>query len=422
MLKRVKRTMSAFVAGAMVFSTCQTAMAEQLPPVAIQIDGALAENLTTAPFIENNYVYISSDDAKAIFGKDFNSDENVSLRKVAEESGYTVGWDAINRTAIAVNKDKLLDSIGDFTIMDKYNEYSQQFNEKNYAIEGSFTFDINMSDLEGTVKIPVDGNGTITGLTSGNKAEMAIDINFDFSALADSLGEDVSSINLNNITVEYKMDLDSGLIYFHSAELQTALGVSADAWLSIDLQQILNLSGTDLNIADLMKKVQNGSYKDLVKTQVDAMSFNNVGDYEVAKSALSLFSDDTFTKNGNTYTSKSVVGNSEAGLSENTLILTVNDNDKVIAYSVTSKASVSNLISMEITASTDADLNSTAKLNYSIPGLVEMNMDMGMKYTETNDVTTGTVDENTEVIDLMGLLLASLTQAQMDISPSVTAE
>ena len=280
----------------------------------------------------------------------------------------------------------------------------------------------NTSEINLTVKIPVDGNGTITGLTSGNKAEMAIDINFDFSALADSLGEDVSSINLNNITVEYKMDLDSGLIYFHSAELQTALGVSADAWLSIDLQQILNLSGTDLNIADLMKKVQNGSYKDLVKTQVDAMSFNNVGDYEVAKSALSLFSDDTFTKNGNTYTSKSVVGNSEAGLSENTLILTVNDNDEVIAYSVTSKASVSNLVSMEITASTDADLNSTAKLNYSIPGLVEMNMDMGMKYTETNDVTTGTVDENTEVIDLMGLLLASLTQAQMDISPSVTAE
>lgn len=441
MLKKSKRFASAALAGIMTLSLCQGVMAEEKPaeigklyvvenekpismetapseiaklyvvkdeekPISVQINGIYAENLETAPFIENNSVQISTEDAKTLFGEEYAYEGNVAIREIAEKAGYTVGWDATNRAVIAVDKEKLLEDIGEFTLMDKYNAYSNKFLEDNYTIGGDFNFDMSLTDIKSGETTPVKGSGTIDGITSGNKLDMSSSMNFDFSQIPNLTEEDKALIDsLSAFNVEYKMDMETGKIYFKSPELQKAMEVSDTAWLCLDLQEMFQSYMPGFDFKELLNTAQTGSYKDVVKAQLDMLpAFNTVNDYETMKTALSLFNDASFTKNGNVYTSKTTVGDATTGLSENTLVMTVDDNDNVIGYSMDSVTTVPNVMSMTISASADEDNNMVSKIDIDMTGLLKLAMTMNAKYVETETVATGAPEANAEIIDFMELV------------------
>lgn len=441
MLKKSKRFASAALAGIMTLSLCQGVMAEEKPaeigklyvvenekpistetapseiaklyvvkdeekPISVQINGVYAENLETTPFIENNSVHISTEDAKTLFGADYAYDGDVAIREVAEKAGYTVGWDATNRAVIAVDKEKLLEDIGEFTLMDKYNEYSKKFLEDNYAMGGNFNFDVSMTDPEINQSTSVKGSGILDAVTSDNKIDMSASMNFDFSELKDLSEADMDLVNLlKNVNFDYKMDMNTGKIYLQSKELQKAMEISETAWISIDLQELFNSYMPGFNFKELLNTAQTGSYKDVIKSQLDMIpAFNTVNDYETMKAALSLFNDASFTKEGNVYTSKSTVGDATTGLSENTLVITVDDNDNVIAYSMDSVTTVPEVMSMTIKASADENNIMTSKIEMDMTGLLKLAMTMNAKYVTTTKTATGAPEAGAEIIDFMELV------------------
>lgn len=449
MLKKIKGFTSAALAGIMTLSLCQGVMAEEKPaeigklyvvenekpistetapseiaklyvvkdeekPISVQINGVYAENLEATPFIENNSVQISTEDAKTLFGAEYAYEGNVAIREVAEKAGYTVGWDATNRAVIAVDKEKLLEDIGEFTLMDKYNEYSKKFLEDNYAMGGNFNFDVSMTDPEINQSTSVKGSGILDAVTSDNKIDMSASMNFDFSELKDLSEADMGLVNLlKNVNFDYKMDMNTGKIYLQSKELQKAMEISETAWISIDLQELFNSYMPGFDFKELLNTAQTGSYKDVVKSQLDMLpAFNTVNDYEVMKTALSLFNDASFTKNGNVYTSKTTVGDATTGLSENTLVMTVDDNDNVIAYSMDSVTTVPNVMSMTISASADEDNNMVSKIDIDMTGLLKLAMTMNAKYVETETVATGAPEANAEIIDLNEIIANNMMELE----------
>lgn len=422
MFKRGKRFASAALTGIMTLSLCQGVMAEE-KPISIQVNGVYAENLTTAPYIKDNSVHISSADAKTLFGAEV-SDSDVALREVAEKEGYTIGWDAENKSVVAVDKEKLLEDIGEFTIMDKYMDYSRKFSEDNYMLEGTFNISCtDKSTAENTAELGKI-TGTISGVSSDNKIDMSTVMNLNFSEelLAEMTESDKDLLNaFQNITIQYKADLNSGKMYLNAPEIQkTLLNMPENTWVCIDLQQLFNSvsTTTSFNFTDLLKTSIEGSYKDTNKIMLDMMSFNTVNDYEIAKNILSMFSDNTFTKNGNVYTSKSTIGDTTTGVSENILSLTVDENENVVAYDMTSTTTVENALSMVFKMSADKDNNMPMTFNFEIPGLVSMVMDMNLKYTPTDKVATGAPDANAQIIDLMQLILSNI--AQFDTAAEVS--
>lgn len=422
MFKKSKRFASAALAGVMTLSLCQGVMAEE-KPISIQVNGVYAENLTTAPYIKDNSVHISSADAKTLFGAEV-SGSDVALREIAEKEGYTIGWDAANKAVIAVDKEKLLEDIGEFTIMDKYMDYSRKFSEDNYMLEGTFNISYNdKSTAENTAELGKI-TGTISGVSSDNKIDMStvMSLNFSQELLSEMTESDKDLLNVfQNITIQYKADLNSGKMYLNAPEIQkNLLNIPENTWVCIDLQQLLNSvsTTTSFSFTDLLKASTKGSYKDLAKIQLDMTSFNTVNDYEIAKNILSMFSDNTFTKNGNVYTSKSTIGDATTGVSENILSLTVDENENVIAYDMTSTTNVENALNMVFKMSADKDNNMPMTFTFEIPELVSMVMDMNLKYTPTDKVATGTPDANAQIIDLMQLILSNI--AQFDTAAEVS--
>lgn len=431
MFKKSKRFASAALAGVMTLSLCQGVMAEE-KPISIQVNGVYAENLTTAPYIKDNSVHISSADAKTLFGAELSSDTDVALREVAEKEGYTIGWDAENKAVVAVDKAKLLENIGEFTIMDKYIDYSRKLSEDNYILEGTFNVTYNDKTTAGSTAELGKLTGTISGVSSDNKVDMSTVMNLNLSEklLSEMSESDKDLLNiLKNITINYKADLNAGKMYLNAPEIQKAFEISENTWICLDLQQLFNTvsesTGASFNFTDLLKTSIEGSYKDTNKIILDMMSFNTVNDYEIAKNILSMFSDSTFTKNGNVYTAKSTTGDATTGISENILSLTVDENENVIAYDMTSTTTVENALSMVFKMSADKDNNMPMTLNFEIPGLFSMIMDMNLKYTSTDKVATGTPDSNAQIIDLMQLFLSNITQfdtaAEVSVTP-VTAD
>ena len=424
MFKKSKRFASAALAGVMTLSLCQSVMAEE-KPISIQVNGVYAENLTTAPYIKDNSVHISSADAKTLFGAELSPDTDVALREVAEKEGYTIGWDAENKAVVAVDKAKLLEDIGEFTIMDKYMDYSRKFSEDNYMLEGTFNITYNDKSTAGSTAELGKITGTISGVSSDNKVDMStvMSLNLSEKLLSEMTESDKNLIkSLQNINIQYKADLNECKIYLNSPEIQKILGVSENAWACLDLQQLFNSvsTTTSFNFTDLLNVSIEGSYKDTNKMLLDMMSFNTVNDYEIAKNTLSMFSDNTFTKNGNVYTSKSTIGDATTGVSESILTLTVDENGNVIAYDMTSTTNVENALNMTFKISADKDNNMPTTFNFEIPGLVSMNMDMNLKYTTTDKAATGIPDSNAQIINLTELILSNMTTYDTATEVNVT--
>ena len=309
--------------------------------------------------------------------------------------------------------------------MDKYNAYSNKFLEDNYTIGGDFNFDMSLTDIKSGETTPVKGSGTIDGITSGNKLDMSSSMNFDFSQIPNLTEEDKALIDsLSAFNVEYKMDMETGKIYFKSPELQKAMEVSDTAWLYLDLQEMFQSYMPGFDFKELLNTAQTGSYKDVVKAQLDMLpAFNTVNDYETMKAALSLFNDASFTKEGNVYTSKSTVGDAATGLSENTLVMTVDDNDNVIAYSMDSVTTVPNVMSMTMKASADKDNVMTSKIDMDMTGLLKLAMTMNAKYITTTKTATGAPEAGAEIIDFMELvgpvdIETAAPETAVEISPA----
>ena len=180
----------------------------------------------------------------------------VPVRFAAQAFGCTVGWDNDERTVLILDADGLMR--GDtYTIMDKVLAYNQGLLEPGCSLSG--TFDLSFTVNSDGALIPVVANGTVSALYGTSAVNMDLEMTIDLSdllAYGGEIDEEAQEVldQLQNISVEYILDLEDGIMYLKSPLLSLFLGIDiqGDYWISIDLSSYMSELGVGQDLSSLI--------------------------------------------------------------------------------------------------------------------------------------------------------------------------
>ena len=414
MLRKIKQIFSAFLIASTTLSLNNFVFAEEIneTPVNIQINGTFENKFDYQPIMRDNVVYISSYDANKIFGIENSDNEEIAIRKVAEEKGYLIGWDSDDNSVVLIDKDKLLQDIGEFNILNKFMDYSKNLEKQSNILTGTISADYSAFDTETNTYIPIKITGNIDGLTSDNNADIKSEINYDFSSIIPQ--EDLLSLStIKNININCKIDNNSGKLYIQIPQIQSIFGINETTWFCLDIQQLLDIANPDFNL-NYKDFLNLDNYKDIVKNNIDYTLNNNtllndIYTYEALKSVFSMYNDNSFIKEGNIYKSSFSINNEDVNYTIN-LNINVDENDSIISYNTSQQISSPNLINLEINSSLDEQNNINVLFNIDMENLLKYKFDANIKLIPTQDKPNYVPDTNSEIINIIDLLTSDIDE------------
>ena len=287
MMKLSKKICAFSVAAVMSLSVCAPAFAEEAEnKVDVQFNGATTED---AAVLTEGTTYLKAADVKALFGVDctvtdgkavltvdgqaVNVDAQVAegdlipVRAIATALGCSLGWDDAAKTVVVIDVDKMAaDNGATFEIIGKYMDYALSLGD-NYKTTSEFSGNVEVVDDTATISLPF--SGTTEGITSAKGEEMTMKLALDFKqitemleaqGIADSEKETLDAIikALENSETKYIYDMEKNIFYMNST-MFTALGLSADTWVSLDLGVLFEMSGaTGLDLTSILDLAMSG--------------------------------------------------------------------------------------------------------------------------------------------------------------------
>lgn len=352
----------------------------------------------------------------------------VPVRFAAQALGCTVGWDNTDKTVILVDTATLIEeAVQDvpFTLMEKYTAYADKFNQGNWEM----TAELSMLLTVMTTQV-MTLDGTVSGLTASDTAgEMTMTLKMDMSGLIKLLaqmtglteeeilaGSEMTAAELKmDVAMEMRIDLDRGTLYMMMSGLPEEAGLPADTWLSMDLNEILDQSGLDMD--QLTSLSQSFDPETTVAAQVALLELTDADTaYETVagavNAAVAALSDDAFTKNGLVYTNEI---EQEGG--SIVLKLTTNTAGDIVGYEMSGSLSLAladlgmdpadlaalgveaEAIEMTMAAAMDADNAMTMTLQVETGTLFNLTMTLEGKYTATTKEPVTELPAGAEVVD-----------------------
>ncbi len=335
----------------------------------------------------------------------------VPVRFAAQAFDCAVGWDQEASTVILVDTDKLLsDATGEqsFTYLEKYLTYSEKFNEGIWDTE--LTLDGSMAFMG----VPISLSGSAAG-TVADRTKMAIDmgmkldmtafmtalssIDAEGTAYADLSPEDQAVLDAlanEGIGIQMRGDLGAGTFYMNmNGSALQEIGISSDAWYSMDLAALYEEMGMDYS--SLIQSSKSFDYKAIVKTVLQKAELTDAAaDYSQLKSVLeylaSHLSDNAFQQQGDNYVT--IMEYSQDGTQLYfTLGLTIK-NDEVVGYSIniglTAEGEDGSSSAMDILTSMNENNQMNAQITMDMAQLVTIDLSM------TGGYTPGTAAPETE--------------------------
>lgn len=342
----------------------------------------------------------------------------VPLRFAAQALGCSVGWDNDEQTAIIMDKNEILNQLsGKFTLMDKYMEYSKQFNEGNYAIKGSFTLSASSPLAE---EGALNAKGTISGLTNEDVANMNMAVKLDTASLKKFMGDDASlSVEeaknvdkllqaLKEIKLDVIFNITTGKYYISSPAFELA-GLDGDAWYYFDFKEIVEEMSPEFSFTDLIDLSKNASFEEYIKATLDMVPVDSVDSYADLQEAVSIFkellSDDAFTKTGDTYVSEYKFNEDATDVTLN--IKLTEKEDAITGFSVDFIMSEDGNDMLTLNA-TQNNMDSSVDMTISMPGMFTMKFDMDMSMTETSKKPLAEPPANSKVISLQDAMIEKM--------------
>lgn len=150
----------------------------------------------------------------------------VPVRFAAQAFGCAVGWDQDNQTAVIVDTEKLLDAAlaeHQFTYMEKYLAYNQQFQEGIWDISAQFDGSATMFGAG-----PLSFQGSMDGTTADSlQMAAAMNLKMDLTAFLDAMSqvagqaseltaEDqalLDALKSEGMDMEIRADMEKGVMY-----------------------------------------------------------------------------------------------------------------------------------------------------------------------------------------------------------------
>ena len=369
----------------------------------------------------------------------------VPVRFAAQALGCNVGWDAASRTAIIVDVDALMNTaVADntFDVMNKLLAYVGQFREGNWSISGTMTMDVTV--LGGQV-IAMDAD--VSGLTAGaDQMQMTVGMDMDMSglvALMEQLAGEAAAADTPSamqLEMEIRGDLGAGLLYMYMGEeLNTMMGLPADAWISMDLGALYGQMGMDLN--SLMAATQLTDMTSVLKLILSSIPLDQAGTAyagmrAIAEGVVTYLADGAFDKNAAGYTTAIEFAQGENKIQAE-LQIDTSPAGVVRGYAVTMDgvadlsgvegmdaveaqlgASIDSM-TVKVEAAVNADNEETMTMTFGLGGLLTMTVDATVDYEATTEEPVTAPADDATVVDYFEMIAGAV--AAEDPAPEPTA-
>jgi len=457
-----KKFMALSLASAMTLTVCTPTFAATTNFTNVQVNGV--QYASKASVIDGKS-YIKVADIKTILGADVTvSGDKLSfadgktadvttidgvqyavIRDIATAEDYMLGWDDTEKTVIIVDTERIDKS--EFTIMKKYMQYALDAQPEISKTEGTFNGYVEITEPEitaeatpeaaastaatttaatttavsttGNETIKVPFSGTMTGVSSKTVANVDMNLKIDFSQvkeLAAAEGTDAASAEqtildaLADSQTKVIFDSEKGVYYIKSSMFD-ALGVASNTWISIDLNELLSMSGSNMNFSSIMELATKGDFEGYINGVIKSMPVNSVSSYNDIKTAYDTISelvgDKAFKLEDGKYKSNYTVN--EDG-TEVTIAMTFDtDGDKINGGTIKLHMN-SDGVTMDMDMASDKDLKTTMTINMSVADMMKLYMDYKATVAATTEspLTAPPAGETVTTIEsLMGGLMAA---------------
>ncbi len=348
----------------------------------------------------------------------------VPVRFAAQAFGCAVGWDQDDQTVLIVDTEKLLGETlakYEFTLMEKYAAYNEQFQTENWNIKAEFE-----ASAAFMAMAPMLFSGTMTGvMAEGTKAEMDMTMKLDLedflasisalfgeSALSEEDLAMITALKEDGIGMQIRFDMDAGVIYLALTGdfITDLMGLAEDTWLAMDMDAMYAEMGLDYT--GLMDAANTMDATELLAYTLTMVELNDKdSDYEMVHALVdgvaTFLSDESFARDGNNYTSSYLF--EEEGVKAAVAFTLVMQGDEVKGYDmsveVTGEATEDGQpVTMTVTGFMDSDNKGKTEFRMDMAGLMTMDMTMDMAYTTTDEVPATAPPEGAVVVDFMELM------------------
>ena len=421
----------------MSLSVCIPAFAADETPeyetAKIQVNGVMAKDPAV---LADGATYVKAENIKSLFGvecsvKDGKAtltvdgkqvaldsavvDENlISIRAVADALDLMLGWDDAEKTAIIIDVNNVAkENDVTFDLLKKYMDYSKSMGD-TFKTTGEFKGSVEVADETAPLTIAYDG--TVDSLASKKGEEATMKLNMDLSKVktmlqSEEMDESEKAVMdtifkaIESSETKYIYDMEKGIFYMNSS-MFSAFGVDPAAWISLDLNAFMNMSGAgsfDMNaILDL---AETGDIEGYILEVLKSIPVDSVNSYkeidESYKAVAAMLSDKAFKQDGDKYTSTYALN--EDG-TELTYVTTLgSEGDKVNSISIVMKMSADG-VKMDMTVSTDKDFNSSMSFTMDIADFMKLYMEFKSTYEASAKEPALTLPEGAVVISLNDMM------------------
>ena len=421
----------------MSLSVCIPAFAADETPeyetAKIQVNGVMAKDPAV---LADGATYVKAENIKSLFGvecsvKDGKAtltvdgkqvaldsavvDENlISIRTVADTLDLMLGWDDAEKTAIVIDVNNVAkENDVTFDLLKKYMDYSKSMGD-TFKTTGEFKGSVEVADETAPLTIAYDG--TVDSLASKKGEEATMKLNMDLSKVktmlqSEEMDESEKAVMdtifkaIESSETKYIYDMEKGIFYMNSS-MFSAFGVDPAAWISLDLNAFMNMSGAgsfDMNaILDL---AETGDIEGYILEVLKSIPVDSVNSYkeidESYKAVAAMLSDKAFKQDGDKYTSTYALN--EDG-TELTYVTTLgSEGDKVNSISIVMKMSADG-VKMDMTVSTDKDFNSSMSFTMDIADFMKLYMEFKSTYEASAKEPALTLPEGAVVISLNDMM------------------
>lgn len=330
-----------------------------------------------------------------------NSIVMIPVRYAAEAFDCIVGWDNDTKTVLILDMDSLLQANdAKYTLMDQYLALSQSYQKEPHSING--TIDLSMNFTADDQNVPVEMNGTISGLLDSSAINMDLNLTLDLDDLLAASNEEPDAETqmmlamMQNMQVKYILNIAEGKVYIQYP--------SSNAWVYMNLSELVD------NYADMMSVSTTEHFTDYCKYLVGLFPLTNedalTDGVELLSMLNSACSDNSFEKKGDCYVN--TLSYSEEGITaEGTLEFKMKNN---ILSAVSMSINVNEITPEDEEILLDASYNMspegkvTMNMTFDIQDIMSMTMLYNLSYAETDEHPLSEPEDGSTIIPLDSLM------------------
>lgn len=335
---------------------------------------------------------------------------------VADALGYKVGWDGAQDTVIIDDLDAIFaKNDAEYTLVEKYMEYSKSFNQSNQSVKGNFVmgFDTLIGDKSENASAKIQAAGDYSMLLTPQGAfdfetKLKLDAEAKENGIAD---DDVLGIFPMDIDLMMRGDVAEGMFYYQSGALYALTGLSKDTWQQLDLaamfDELGDVIGMDYkSLMSMSLNAQNLGFEEMLREMLQFMPIfsADLTSSDYLAQLNQIFADSAFVKSGSTYTSTF----SESGVTISFGITT--SGEKVTGYTVSVTASMDGLGEMTMKAGMKGNkmtMNMAFKMAQSLGEEtidVSMYMEMDGTYQQTSKKPVAAPPTGVNIVDMGAMM------------------